>query len=156
MALHTYEFRTSRYRGPTLCYVTSVVSDSVPPYGLQPSRLFCPWDSPGKNTGMGCHALLQGIFLTQGWNPWLLCLLHWQPGSLPLGPPGKSQVYSAIPLYPRDLSIWRFWYPWRSWNHCPRDTERRLSKGIMEHYHRIHVYSVRIEINMTELKALSN
>ena len=30
-------------------------------------------DSPGKNTGVGCHALLQGIFLTQGWNP---CLLH--------------------------------------------------------------------------------
>ena len=36
------------------------------------------WDSPGKNTGAGCHALLQGIFLTQGLNPRLLCLLHWQ------------------------------------------------------------------------------
>ena len=40
-------------------------------YGLQPA-----WDSPGKNTGVGCHALLQGIFLTQGLNPCLLCLLH--------------------------------------------------------------------------------
>ena len=36
----------------------------------------CPWDSPGKNTGVGCHALLQGIFLIQGLNPRLLHLLH--------------------------------------------------------------------------------
>ena len=43
-----------------------------------------PWDSPGKKTGVGCHALLQGIFLTRGSNPGLLCLLHWQAGSLPL------------------------------------------------------------------------
>ena len=42
-------------------------------------------ESPGKNTGVGCHALLQGIFLTQGWNPHLLCLLNWQAGSF-----GKS------------------------------------------------------------------
>ena len=35
----------------------------------EPSRLLCPWDSPGKNTGVGCHSLLQGIFLTQGLNP---------------------------------------------------------------------------------------
>ena len=52
----------------------------------------CPWDSPGKNTGVGCHALLQGIFLTQGWNLYLLCLLHWQAGSLPLEPPGKPLI----------------------------------------------------------------
>ena len=39
------------------------------PHGLQPARLLCPWDSPGKNTGVGCHFLLQGIFLTQGLNP---------------------------------------------------------------------------------------
>ena len=46
------------------------------------ARLLCPWDSPGKNTGMGGHALLQGIFPTEGLNPHLLCLLHWQAGSL--------------------------------------------------------------------------
>ena len=47
-------------------------------------------DSPGKNTGVDGHALLQGIFLTQGSNPGsLLGLLHWQAGSLPLAPPGK-------------------------------------------------------------------
>ena len=41
------------------CLVTSVVSDSVQPHELQCSRLLCPWDSPGKNTGVGCHFLLQ-------------------------------------------------------------------------------------------------
>ena len=48
-------------------------------------------DSLGKNTGMGCHALLQGIFHTQGLNLCLLCLLHWQVGSFPLVPPGKPE-----------------------------------------------------------------
>ena len=37
-------------------------------YGLQPTRLLCPWDFAGKNTGVGSHSLLQGIFLTQGSN----------------------------------------------------------------------------------------
>ena len=46
-------------------------------------------DSPGKNTGVGCHPLLQGIFPTQGLNPRLLSLLHQQAVSLPLAPPGK-------------------------------------------------------------------
>ena len=46
-------------------------------------------DSPGKNTGVGCHAFLQGIFLIQGSNLCLLWLLHWQAGSLPSAPPGK-------------------------------------------------------------------
>ena len=49
----------------------SVMSKCLQPHGLQPTRLFCPWDSPGKNTGVGCHALLEGIFLTQGLNPGL-------------------------------------------------------------------------------------
>ena len=53
------------------------------------ARLLCSWDSPGKNTGLDCHSLLQGIFLTQGWNLHLLYLLRWQVGSLPLAPPGK-------------------------------------------------------------------
>ena len=44
----------------------SVKSDSLWPYGLQPARLLCPWDSPGKNTGVGCRTLLQGIFPTKG------------------------------------------------------------------------------------------
>ena len=43
-----------------------------------------PWNFPGKDTGVGCHFFLQGILPTQGSNPHLLCLLHWQADSLPL------------------------------------------------------------------------
>ena len=50
----------------------SVVSDSLQPHGYS-ARLLCPWGSPGKNTGVGCHFLLQGIFPTQVSN---LGLLH--------------------------------------------------------------------------------
>ena len=46
----------------------SEVSDSYRPHGLQSVRLLCLWDSPGKNTGVGFHSLLQGIFPTQGLN----------------------------------------------------------------------------------------
>ena len=67
----------------------SCISDSLQSYGLWPTKLFCPWDCPGKNTRVGCHALLQGIFSTQGSNLHLLCLLHWQAGSLPLAQLGK-------------------------------------------------------------------
>ena len=49
----------------------SVVSDSLWPHGLWSARLFCPY-SPGGNTGVCCHFLFQGIFLTQGSNPGLL------------------------------------------------------------------------------------
>ena len=59
----------------------SAVPDSVRLHGQQPTRLLCPWHSPGKNTGMGCYFLLQEIFLTQGLNSWLL---HWQADSLPV------------------------------------------------------------------------
>ena len=48
------------------------------------TKVLCPWASPGRNTGVGCHALLQGIFLTQGLNFHPLSLLHWQLDSLPL------------------------------------------------------------------------
>ena len=69
--------------------VCSVVSDSLWPRELWPARLLCPWDVPGKNTGVGCHFLLQGIFLTQRWNLHLLHLLHWQSDSLPLSLLGR-------------------------------------------------------------------
>ena len=57
------------------CYLVTK-SDSLRPRGLQPSRLLCPWHFPGKNTGVGCHFLLQGIFLTQGSNP-VFCIDRW-------------------------------------------------------------------------------
>ena len=58
-------------------------------HGLQPPRLLYPWNFAGKTTGVGCHFILQKIFLNQGSNPSLLHLLHWQADSLPLAPPGK-------------------------------------------------------------------
>ena len=73
-------------RGEVFCVPgCSVVSNPLQPHGLQPARLLCQWDFPGKNTGVGCHFFLQGIFLTQGSNPHLLCLLHWQAGSFTTG-----------------------------------------------------------------------
>ena len=73
----------------------SVMSESLRPHGLQPTRLLCPWDFPGKNTGVGCHFLLQRIFLTQGLNLCLLHLLYWQAGSLPLNHLGKT-IYQRL------------------------------------------------------------
>ena len=57
------------------------------------------WDSPGKNTGVGCHFLLRGIFLIQGSNPGLL---YWQTGSLPSEPQGKSSDSNLH--YPNSMS----------------------------------------------------
>ena len=62
-------------------------------YGPLSTKLLCPWDFPGKNTGVGCHALLQGIFPTQGSN---LCLLHYRQILYPLshlGSPGHSSYF---------------------------------------------------------------
>ena len=64
-----------------VCSATSVVSDSLRRYGLKPARLLCLWDSEGKNTGVGCHTLFQGIFPIQGSNWYVLhrrrILYHW-------------------------------------------------------------------------------
>ena len=58
-----------------------------------PTRLLCPWNFLGKNTGVGCHFPLQGIFLTQGSNP---CLLHWQADSLPLSYLGNLDLEKGL------------------------------------------------------------
>ena len=63
---------------PTLC----------DPCGPYPARLLCPWNSPGKNHGVGSHSLLQGIFLTQGSNPGLL---HCRQILYPLSHQGSPQ-----------------------------------------------------------------
>ena len=68
------------------------------PHGLYPTRLLCPWDSPGKNTGVGCPFLLRGIFLTQGPSSGLL---PWRVDSLPLsylGNPTRMSYPDAIVL----------------------------------------------------------
>ena len=50
-----------------VCVCLFSLSNSLPPRGL-PARLLCPWNTPDKNAGMGCHFLLQGIFATEGSN----------------------------------------------------------------------------------------
>ena len=70
----------------------SVVSNSLWPHGLWPTRLHCPWSLPGKSTGVGCHFLLQGIFQTQGSN---LGILHCRQMVYHLSHQG-SQVRTAL------------------------------------------------------------
>ena len=104
------------WRGSDECLFTPVVflpqaharvhngpvrSDFLQNHQLSPTRLLDPWDSPGKNTAEGCYALLQEIFPTQGSNPYLLCLLHCQLGSLPLAPPGKPPTVHNLCLNTR-------------------------------------------------------
>ena len=98
---------------------------------LQSCLTFCdPMDSsppdssvhgtvPAKTPALGCHGLLRGTFQPQGWNLSLLCLLHWQAGSLPLVPPGKPSVpdigliykdhghTAAPPPTTKDVSVWK-------------------------------------------------
>ena len=79
----------------------SVMCSALRPYRLWPSRLLCPWNIPGKNTGQGCHFLLQKIFPTQGSNLCLLYLLNWQADSLPLhhlGFPGSSDGKNLLAM----------------------------------------------------------
>ena len=74
-----------------------------------PSSTFSFYRQGNKaNTGVGCHFLLQVIFPTQGSNPCLLCLLQWQVGSLPLGPPGRPRVEMELgrAKWPRPGGCW--------------------------------------------------
>ena len=77
-----------------LCLVAQLYPTLCDPMDCSPPVFLCPWDFPGKNTGVGWHALLQGVFPTQGLNP---LLLHWQVGTLPLALPGKPQLqFSSV------------------------------------------------------------
>ena len=67
------------------------------PHGLEPARLLCPWDFPGKNTEVDCHFLLQGIFPTQGSNPCLL-LGRWIRYHLATWEVPPPQVWTAVCL----------------------------------------------------------
>ena len=67
---------------------------------------------PGKNTRVGCHFLLQGIFLTEGSNPRLLSLLHWQADSLPVGKTegSKTAVESMGTNVPVFCHLWPIFF----------------------------------------------
>ena len=70
-----------------------------------PARLLCPWDFPGKNTGVGCHFFLQGIFLAQGLNLHLLCLLHCRQTLYLLSHCGKrnADYYCQVTVFRSNL-----------------------------------------------------
>ena len=86
---------------------------------LQPARLLCPWDFPGKNIGEGCHFLLQGIFPTQGLNTHLLL---WQADSSPQSHQGRScklfnviysnVTYMYLALHILIVKIYNFYIFW--------------------------------------------
>ena len=111
---HIFPFCGSQNK---IILVVVVQSLSCPTlHGLwSPARLLCAWDSPGKNAGVGCHFLLQGIFSTQRSNPhlllgrqmhtWILNWLHW-----------------CVKNY--------FWHPWHEQETNDKDTQRFLSKII--------------------------
>ena len=91
-------YKSGAWDAHTSC-LHSVEFDSLQPLGVEPFRLLCPLDSPGKNSGVGCHFLLQGIFPIQGSNPCLRHLLHWQADSYTTDPAGEPWMY--IPPYVR-------------------------------------------------------
>ena len=83
------------------------MSDFLPPYELQPARLPCPWDFPGKNNGVGCHFLIQGIFSNHGLN-----VFPTMVDSLSPSHPGKvspSQTFVVVQLFSH---VWLFLTPW--------------------------------------------
>ena len=83
------------------------MSDFLPPCELQPARLPCPWDFPGKNNGVGCHFLIQGIFSNHGSN-----VFPTMVDSLSPSHPGKvspSQTFVGVQLFSH---VWLFLTPW--------------------------------------------
>ena len=93
----------------------SAVSDSLQPHGLEPARLLCPWNSPGKNTGVGSHSLLQGIFPTQGLNPGLLHCRHILYHLSHQGSPRVCLATSKPSLW-WDGRVSRVWHGGNTWS----------------------------------------
>ena len=94
------------------CPVTSVAYNSATQWTRTCHRLLCPWDSPGQNTGVSRHALLQGIFPTQGLN---LRLLNWQGGFFTTSASWEAQIKNVVYLYNEILLSHK-----REWNNAIR------------------------------------
>ena len=104
----------SFYRGVCVCvcvcvFSHSAVCESLRSHELQPAKLLCPWDSPSKNTGVGCLSLRQGIFPNQGLNPgipdcrWVFYCLSYQGTQTLLT--ATSGYSSSTPENPRVLHL---------------------------------------------------
>ena len=84
---------------PIFCVCAQSCLTPCNPVNCTPPGSLSPWDFPGKNTGVGCHFLSQGIILTQRLNPLFLWLLHWQAGSLPLSHQGSPEGRVAYCIF---------------------------------------------------------
>ena len=78
----------------------SDLSSSLRPHELKRISLLCSWNIPGKNTGVGCHFLLEVIFPTQGLNLHLLCLLHCRWIHYPLNHQGNTFYFNVLLDFP--------------------------------------------------------
>ena len=121
-------------------WICVLMSNSLRPHGLYPTRFLCPWDSPSKNTGVDCHFLLHGIFPAQRLNLHLLCLLYWQADSLPLSHHGyccykkKKKKLPTPRLHP--ILVWRPENPrsshcWKQWPQIISDWGSSYSASIL-------------------------
>ena len=106
-----------------VCVSLSFMSDSATSWIILPARLLCPWDSPGKNTGVGCHALLQGILLTQGSNPGVL---HCRQILYHLSHQGTHLFIICLCLSVC-LSVCLSIYPWREWKIVKKKNKNSLT-----------------------------
>ena len=107
------------------------MSDSVRPHRRQPTRLPCPWDSPGKNTGVGCHFLLQCMKVKSEsevaqsyptlWAPWTAA--HQAPPSMGFS---RQECWSGVPLPAPKIHIEVFY--WLSAGRRQRCSFRRSSR----------------------------
>ena len=116
-----------------VCVSHSFVSDTLRLHGLQSTRLLCPWNSLGKNTGVRCHSLLQGIFPTQGLNPGF-CItgrffIFWATREVVVGSVqfSHSVLFHSLELHGLQQTrppcpsptngVYLNWYPFRWWCH---------------------------------------
>jgi len=112
-----------------VCVLSCLVTSNSAISWTWATRLFRPWNFPGKNTGVGCHFLLQEIFPTQGSNPRLLCLLHCRWILYPLNPMG-SRVHSN-PGYWNTFSSPKANRGVMLWNIKPRAVETKYKAPAM-------------------------
>ena len=91
-------FHWMLYSACCCCLISMSCLTPLQPHGLKPASFLCPWDSPGRNTGVGYHFLLQGVFPTQGLN-----LLHWQEDSLPLSHQGTIRQHTELCCHIRTM-----------------------------------------------------
>ena len=110
-----------------------VMPNSLRSHGLQPTRLLCTWDFPGKNTGVGSHFLLQGIFLTQGSN---LGLLHFRQILYQLSHQGSPWLVHKTPdshlasIWNKIKSAASMWHPFVVFSNCSEPRAVDEGRGV--------------------------